>query len=123
MTTDNRVTFSDDVLRIEMYGPDQEHFSVVDVPGIFRKTTEGITTKADKETVEAIIRRYIENPWSIILTIILTNVDIAIQEILTMAKKVDKDRHKTLRVLTKPDLINKKAESPVITLLESKGIS
>src|SRR5947207_645168 len=50
--------------------------SVLDVPGIFRKTTEGITTRADKETVEAMVRRYMENPRSIILAVIPANVDI-----------------------------------------------
>lgn len=33
-------TFSDDVLKIEICGPDQQHLSVVDVPGIFRSITE-----------------------------------------------------------------------------------
>jgi hypothetical protein len=103
-----------------MYGPDQEHFSVVDVPGIFRKTTEGITTRADKETVEAMVRRYMENPRSIILAVIPANVDIATQEILTMAEEVDEDGHRTLGVLTKPDLVDKGAESPVIALLEGQ---
>jgi len=37
-----------------------------------------------------------------------------------MAEEVDEDRHRTLGVLTKPDLINKGAESPVIALLEGQ---
>lgn len=28
--------FSDDVLRIELFGPARSHFSVVDVPGLFQ---------------------------------------------------------------------------------------
>ena len=47
---------------IEIYGPEQEHFSVVDVPEIFRKITKESTTKADKEIVKAMVRRYMENP-------------------------------------------------------------
>ena len=31
-------SFSDDVLKIELSGPDYEHFSVVDLPGLFRST-------------------------------------------------------------------------------------
>jgi hypothetical protein len=113
-------TFSDDVLRIEISGPDQEHFSVVDVPGIFRKTTAGVTTKTDKQTVEAMVRRYMDNPRSIILAVIPANVDIATQEILTIAEEVDEDGHRTLGVLTKPDLVDKGAEPPVIALLEGQ---
>lgn len=37
-------TFSDDVLKIEICGPKRDHLSVVDVPGIFKKVTEGVTT-------------------------------------------------------------------------------
>jgi hypothetical protein len=110
-------TFSDDVLSIEKSGPEQEHFSVVDVPGIFRKTTAGVTTKADQVKVEAMVRRYMENPRSIILAVIPANVDIATQEILTIAEEVDEDGHRTLGVLTKPDLVDKGAEPPVIGLL------
>ncbi|KAI9789596.1 MAG: hypothetical protein M1816_005905 [Peltula sp. TS41687] len=93
-------TFSEDVLRLEICGPEQEHFSVVDVPGIFRKATGGVITKADSEMVRFMVRNYMENLRSVILTVIPANVDIATQEILTMAEEVD-DGHRTLGVLTK----------------------
>ena len=115
-----RGTFSDDVLRLEITGPEQEHFSVVDVPGIFRKTTEGVTTKTDRDMVNAMVRRYMENPRSVMLTVIAANVDIATQEIMTMAEEVDEDGHRTLGVLTKPDLVDEGAEIPVIELVEGK---
>lgn len=35
--------FSEHILKIEKLGPDEEHFTVIDVPGIFRKETEGRT--------------------------------------------------------------------------------
>ena len=35
-------TFSNDVLKIEICGPEQQHFSVIDVPGIFRNPIEGM---------------------------------------------------------------------------------
>ena len=47
----NKKTFADDVLKIEICGPDQEHLSVIDVPGIFKKSTPGVTTKADMAMV------------------------------------------------------------------------
>lgn len=34
-------TFSEDILKIEICGPTQEHFTVIDVPGIFRVATPG----------------------------------------------------------------------------------
>ena len=47
----NKKTFADDVLKIEISGPEQEHLSVIDVPGIFKKSTQGVTTKADMNMV------------------------------------------------------------------------
>ena len=113
-------TFSEDVLKLEICGPTQEHFSVVDTPGLFRKTIVGLTTKADKDMVQAMVRHYMENPRSVMLTVVPANVDIATQEILTMAEEVDPDGQRTLGVLTKPDLVDKGAETAVIELIEGK---
>jgi hypothetical protein len=114
----NHGTFSEDVLSLEICEPHGQHFSVIDVPGIFRKTTEGVTTKEDQKTVLAMVRRYMENPRSIMLTVVPANVDIATQEILTMAEELDEEGVRTLGVLTKPDLVDSGAEKPVIELVE-----
>lgn len=37
----NLPAFSEHMLKIEKLGPNEEHFTVIDVPGIFRKETEG----------------------------------------------------------------------------------
>ena len=119
-TADGKNTFSEDVLRLEITGPEQEHFSVGDVPGIFRKTTDVVTTNADKEMVNSMVRGYMKNPRSVMLTVVPANVDVATQEILTMAEEIDEDGHRTLGVLTKPDLVDAGAETPVIELIEGK---
>lgn len=113
-------TFSSDVLRLEISGPDQEHLSVIDVPGIFRSTTEGITTKDDPKLVRRMVQTYMENPRSVMLAVIPANVDVATQEILEMAHDVDPNQDRTLGVLTKPDLVDKGAEPRVIDLLEGR---
>jgi len=74
-------TFSQDVLRLEISGPTQEHFSVIDVPGIFKRTTQGVTTKDDMNMIDEMVRGYMSNPRSIMLTVVPCNVDIATQEI------------------------------------------
>jgi hypothetical protein len=79
-----------------------------------------VTTNADKEMVKSMVRRYMDNPRSIMLTVVPANVDIATQEILTMAEEADEDGHRTLGVLTKPDLVDKGAEGSVLDLLEGK---
>ena len=60
-TAGGKGTFSEDVLRLEICGPEQEHLSVVDVPGIFRKTTEGVTMKADRDMVTLMDIEHLES--------------------------------------------------------------
>ncbi|KAH7347984.1 hypothetical protein BKA66DRAFT_432765 [Pyrenochaeta sp. MPI-SDFR-AT-0127] len=44
--------FSEDILKIEICGPDEDYLTVIDVPGIFRNPTEGVTTKDDIQLVQ-----------------------------------------------------------------------
>jgi hypothetical protein len=113
-------TFSVDVLSIEVSGPNEEHLSVIDVPGIFKKTTEGVTTKADMVLVNSMVESYVSNPRSIILAVVPANVDIATQEILDIAERHDPDGSRTLGVLTKPDLVDQGAEQMILDLLHDK---
>lgn len=85
---DVRKTFADDVLKIEICGPEQQHLSIVDVPGIFRKKTSGVTTQADMDMVKSMVLSYMQNPRSAMLAVIPANVDIGTQEILDMAGKI-----------------------------------
>lgn len=113
-------TFSNDVLRLEIAGPDQEHFSVIDVPGIFKRTTQGLTTKEDMVMVNDMVYEYMSNPRSVMLTVIPCNVDIATQEILERAEDIDPEGIRTFGILTKPDLVDKGSEGAVISLVEGK---
>ena len=111
-------TFSDDVLNIEICGPQQHYLSVIDVPGIFKNTKEGMTTVADMEIVRNIVNRYMKDPRSINLAVVPANDDIATQEILKMAGKSDIEGERTLGILTKQDLVDKGAETRIIDLVE-----
>lgn len=116
-----KATFSNDVLRLEVSGPDQEHLSVIDVPGIFKSTTEGLTTKADIRLVRQMVKGYMDNPRSVMLAVIPANVDVATQEILELAAEADPDGDRTLGVLTKPDLVDQGAEPKVIDMVEGRA--
>ncbi|KAH9887112.1 P-loop containing nucleoside triphosphate hydrolase protein [Xylariomycetidae sp. FL2044] len=96
--------FSQHMLKIEKLGPNEEHFTVIDVPGIFRRETEGMTTESDIELVKNMVTHYMKYPRTIILAIIPSNVDPATQDILTLAKKADPEQKRTMAVLTKADL-------------------
>ncbi|EME80001.1 uncharacterized protein MYCFIDRAFT_141872 [Pseudocercospora fijiensis CIRAD86] len=114
-------TFSNDVLRLEISGPDQEHLSVIDVPGIFKSTTVGLTTKTDIDLVRNMVKNYMDNPRSVMLAVIPANVDVATQEILELANDADPHGDRTLGVLTKPDLVDKGAEPRVIDLVDGRA--
>lgn len=118
--TMSKSIFSGDVLRLEIAGPKEDHLSVIDVPGIFKRTTAGVTTKSDMDLVERIVHGYMKNPRSVMLTVVSANVDIATQEILEKAEEVDPDGIRTLGVLTKPDLVDEGAEKNVIDLVEGR---
>ncbi len=110
-----RSTFSDDILKIELSGPSRQHLSVIDVPGIFR--TPGVTTEEDMARVQHMVKSYIKDPRTIILAVVPAPVDIATQEILSMAEEADPLGQRTLGVLTKPDLVDQGAEEHVMDLV------
>lgn len=73
--------FSDDILRIELSGPDQHHLSVVDVPGIFHSMNlisklhiftklidpTKFQTLADRSLIKGLIETYMRDSRTIIL--------------------------------------------------------
>ncbi|KAF2183507.1 interferon-induced GTP-binding protein Mx2 [Zopfia rhizophila CBS 207.26] len=82
-------TFSEDILNIEISGPEQEYFTVINIPGIFRVPSPPLTTDSDIALVRNMVQSYIENSRTIILAVLPSNVDISTQEILKMAENAD----------------------------------
>ncbi|KAF4979737.1 hypothetical protein FZEAL_4094 [Fusarium zealandicum] len=107
--------FSRDVLRVEISGPNEDHLTVIDVPGMFENETPGMTTKNDIEIVKNMVKKYINESRTIILAVVPCNVDIANQKILTYAKEADPEGKRTLGVLTKPDLAVENATKAVVS--------
>lgn len=107
-------TFSRDVLRIEKCGPKEDYLTVIDVPGIFRNTEEGVTTELDKVMVLDMVKSYIEQERTIILAVLPCTVDIMTQEILNLSEKYDESGERTLGVLTKPDLLVERSTKTVV---------
>ncbi|KAI0129735.1 P-loop containing nucleoside triphosphate hydrolase protein [Xylariales sp. AK1849] len=118
--TGKGTVFSEDVLKIEIRGPHEDYLTIIDVPGIFRTTTQG-TTKDDMVMVRDLVKRYIKESRTIILAVLPSNVDIATQEILELAEDYDKHGERTLGVLTKPDLVlESSAQAAVCDLVQGK---
>lgn len=100
--------FSEDILKIEISGPDEDYLTLTDVPGIFRTPTEGVTTKNDVLLVHQMVKNYIKDSRTVILVVLPSNIDPATQEILTLAEEADLNGERTLGVLTKPDLVKER---------------
>lgn len=118
---DGLITFSEDILRIEINGPDQPGLTVIDVPGIFRAATPGLTTDNDIKLVTSMVKRYMNDSRTIILAVIPCIVDIATQEILKLALDADPTGSRTMGVLTKPDLALERAtQQTILDLIQGK---
>ncbi|TGZ78914.1 hypothetical protein EX30DRAFT_397439 [Ascodesmis nigricans] len=111
--------FSDDVLKIDISGPDQPLFSVVDVPGLFQTATIH-QTEDDIAIVEQLVTRYIKNPRTIIMAVASSLNDIANQKVIQLAKEADPKGSRTVGILTKPDAVQHGDESRVIEVAQNK---
>ncbi|KAK7928865.1 interferon-induced GTP-binding protein Mx2 [Apiospora marii] len=121
-TNDGRSAFSQDILKIEICGPDQDHLTVINVPGIFRVATPGLTSESDIVLVENMVKSYMNDRRTIILAIVPCNVDLATQEILKLAETADPSGVRTMGVLTRPDLATEEASKDTIRdLVIGKG--
>ncbi|KAI7873266.1 hypothetical protein K492DRAFT_139079, partial [Lichtheimia hyalospora FSU 10163] len=111
--------FSEDILSIQIYGPEYEQLTVIDLPG-YVKTVLDNQSRNVMEKINKINNKYLTDERTIILAIIPANIDIVNNEILENAYKVDPDGDRTVGVITKPDLVDKGAEYDIIDLINNK---
>jgi hypothetical protein len=111
ITTDDlsRSGFSDDILKVEISGPDKPELTLVDLPGLYRAKSqeqgaEGIPI------VRKLVEKYMSNSRSIILAIISARNEYNLQEILDVAEKHDPRHERTLGIITKPDTLQQHSE-------------
>ncbi|GAB7348906.1 hypothetical protein MBLNU459_g7598t1 [Dothideomycetes sp. NU459] len=94
----------DDVLKIEISGPQQPHLTLVDLPGIIHSEV-GQQKPADIQLIKRLVDTYMKNPRSIILAVISAKNDVGPQAVLSHSSKNDPQQTRTLGIITKPDLI------------------
>lgn len=70
-------SFFKDVLRVEVIGPKQPHLTMVDLPGLFHADT---TEQSGPDTVDYMVRSYMENARCIILAVISAKNELALQK-------------------------------------------
>ncbi|KAH8807237.1 P-loop containing nucleoside triphosphate hydrolase protein [Xylogone sp. PMI_703] len=110
--------FSDDILKIELSGPEHYHLSVVDVPGLFHNPTK-YQTEADKGIIRGLIEGYIVDPRTIILAVLDARNNLANQEVFRMAKAADPVGARTVGIITKCDALQEGDEPGVLKIAQN----
>ena len=103
----------------KLVAPDAPDLTIIDLPGIVRTATEGQEASI-VEQIDGLIEKYLKQPRTIILAVVGANVDIATNEIIERAIKVDPEGIRTMGVLTKPDLVDAGAEHEVMGVLSNR---
>lgn len=96
--------FSEDVLELEVCGPNQDHLTLVDLPGLFQNA-EINQSPRDRDVVRKLVTSYVAQPRTIVLAIVSCNSDYQLQGILDLLKGIDKSGERTLGVVTMPDML------------------
>ncbi|KAK4499152.1 hypothetical protein PRZ48_009664 [Zasmidium cellare] len=115
-----RLNFCEHRLRVEVSGPNQPHLTLVDLPGLIA-TTNSAATAGDIRIIEELNKFYMRQPRSIILAVMSAQNDYLTQPIFRLAREVDPMGHRTMGILTKPDLVEQGTEEPRIRLARNEG--
>ncbi|KAF4471346.1 Interferon-induced GTP-binding Mx [Fusarium albosuccineum] len=102
--------FSNDLLRIEVSGPDRPHLTIVDLPGLIHSETK-TQSKDDVKMIKQVVQGYMKESRSVILAVVSAKNDYANQVVLKLAQKADPEGIRTLGVITKPDTLHPGSES------------
>ncbi|KIV95246.1 hypothetical protein PV10_02921 [Exophiala mesophila] len=104
--------FSNDVLRVELCGPDQPHLTLVDLPGIFW-AGDKLQSDDDASIVRSMVESYMKKSRSIILAVVSAKSDLAMQVVTKLAREIDPAGNRTLGIITKPDTLYAGSDSEV----------
>lgn len=115
--------FSNDILRVELRGPDQPHLTLVDLPGLFRASNRDQSVDG-ASVVQQMVRRYMEQPRSIILAVVSAQSDFALQPITELSRELDPSGVRTLGLITKPDTLpqGSDSEASYVALAQNKDV-
>ncbi|KAL2835265.1 P-loop containing nucleoside triphosphate hydrolase protein [Aspergillus cavernicola] len=101
--------FSDDVLKVEISGPDKPELTLVDLPGLYYSTSRE-QGQAGIGIVRGLTEKYMQNSRSIILAVISAKTDYHLQEVLNIAARFDPGGKRTLGIITQPDILEANSE-------------
>ncbi|KKZ63199.1 dynamin GTPase [[Emmonsia] crescens] len=103
-STGINAAFSDDILKVEISGPDKPELSLVDLPGLYRAKSRE-QDAGGIQIVRTLVEKYMSNSKSIILAVVSAKSEYNLQEVLDLAERHDGKRERTLGIITKPDTL------------------
>ncbi|KAJ5425960.1 hypothetical protein N7465_001030 [Penicillium sp. CMV-2018d] len=107
--------FSDDVLLVEVSGPDQPDLTLIDMPRLY--FTEGIDGGYGRKSFGRLrIESYVLNARSIILPVVSAKIDICAQRITDFADKYDRGRQRILGIVTHLDTLEASSDEEKLWL-------
>ncbi|KAH6869680.1 P-loop containing nucleoside triphosphate hydrolase protein, partial [Thelonectria olida] len=115
--------FCNDLLRIEVNGPDRPHLTIVDLPGLIHSETKN-QSAADVRMIKDVVQGYMKESRSIILAVVSAKNDYANQVVLKLARSSDRKGNRTLGVITKPDTLlpASQSERSFLSLASNKDV-
>ncbi|KAI4602863.1 hypothetical protein KJ359_008083 [Pestalotiopsis sp. 9143b] len=96
--------FSEDILRIELFGPDLPNLVIADLPG-FLPSEDNNQSAGDRTVVDRLIESYMAQKTSIILAVVSAQTQLVLQKVLWKVKLHDKENVRPLGIITKPDTV------------------
>ncbi|KAJ5471962.1 hypothetical protein N7539_008531 [Penicillium diatomitis] len=115
--------FSNDILRIEVSGPDRPHLTIVDLPGLIHSETKQ-QSAMDVQLVQDVVQSFMQEPRSIILAVVSAKNDFANQIVLKLARDADPSGRRTLGIITKPDTLvaGSESETMFVSLAKNQNV-
>ncbi|KAM3496881.1 hypothetical protein MY10362_009749 [Beauveria mimosiformis] len=96
--------FSEDILRVTVCGPGRYPLTIIDLPGLWVSDTREQTSH-DKESVDRMVRRYIEEPRNGILLVMTASKQWVGHVAPKTLSEVDPKGLRTLGIMTNPDKV------------------
>ncbi|WAR58045.1 hypothetical protein PtB15_5B276 [Puccinia triticina] len=116
--TKNRSIY-DEILTVELNGPELPMLTLVDLPGYVHTHAVGQSETIVQE-IAKLVETYIAEPRTIVLAVIPANHDFVNNVAISYIRRFDEAGKRTLCVLTKPDLLDRGTEGPVFEILSGK---
>ncbi|KAJ5882273.1 uncharacterized protein N7529_000945 [Penicillium soppii] len=115
--------FSNDLLRVEISGPDRPHLTIVDLPGLIHSETRQ-QSAADVQLVQDVVQSYMRESRSVILAVVSAKNDFANQIVLRLARDADPSGNRTLGVISKPDTLvpGSESEASFVSLAKNQDV-